>query len=68
MAPRTQETIREEALPVVKSDIRDFYRNFLKTIEGKESLVVSLDSVMRNMLLMEAIFRSVKEGTPAAFE
>ncbi|MDR1637378.1 MAG: hypothetical protein LBR93_08570, partial [Treponema sp.] len=68
MAPRTKETIREEALPVVKSDIRDFYRNFLKTVEGKETLVVSLDSVMRNMLLMEAIFRSVKEGAPVTFE
>jgi predicted dehydrogenase len=68
MAPRTQETIKEEALPVVKSDIRDFYRNFLKTVEGKETLVVPLDSVMRNMLLMEAIFRSAKEGAPVTFE
>jgi hypothetical protein len=68
MAPRTNETIKEEALPVVKSDIRDFYRNFLKTLEGEETLVVSLDSVMRNMLLMEAIFRSAKEGAPVTFE
>jgi predicted dehydrogenase len=68
MAPRTAETIREEALPKVASDIRDFYRNFLKTVDGKESLVVSLESVMRNMLLMEAIFRSVKEGGPVTFE
>jgi predicted dehydrogenase len=68
MAPRTSETIREEALPVVKSDIRDFYRNFLKTIEGQETLAVSLDSVMRNMLLMEAIFKSVQEGAPVRFE
>jgi predicted dehydrogenase len=68
MAPRTEETIKEEALPVVKSDIRDFYRNFLKTIEGKESLAVPLDSVMRNMLLMEAIFKSAKEGKPLTFE
>jgi predicted dehydrogenase len=68
MAPRTKETIREEALPVVKSDIRDFYRNFINTVEGKESLVVSLDSVMRNMKLMEAIFESVKKGAPVSFE
>jgi predicted dehydrogenase len=68
MAPRTTETIKEEPLPVVKSDIRDFYRNFVKTVEGQEALVVSLDSVLRNMLLMEAIFRSVKEGVPVTFE
>jgi predicted dehydrogenase len=68
MAPRTDETIKEEPLPVVKSDIRDFYRNYLNTIEGKETLVVSLDSVMRNMKLMEAIFESVKKGAPVSFE
>jgi predicted dehydrogenase len=68
MAPRTSETIKEEALPAVKSDIRDFYRNFLKAVEGQEPLAVSLDSVMRNMLLMEAVFRSAKEGVPVRFE
>jgi predicted dehydrogenase len=68
MAPRTKETIKEEPLPVVKSDIRDFYRNFVRAVEGQEPLVVSLDSVLRNMLLMEAIFKSVKEGIPVTFE
>ncbi|MCL2832906.1 MAG: Gfo/Idh/MocA family oxidoreductase [Treponema sp.] len=68
MAPRTKDTIKEEPLPVVKSDIRDFYRNILATIEGKEKLKVSLDSVMRNMKLMEAVFRSAKSGKPETFE
>ena len=68
MAPRTKETIREEALPVIKSDVRDFYRNILATIEGKEKLLVSLESVMRNMKLMEAIFRSAEKGAPVKFE
>ena len=68
MAPRTKETIKEEALPVVKSDIRDFYRNILATIEGPEKLKVSLDSVMRNMKLMETIFLSAKNGVPEQFE
>ena len=68
MAPRTDETIKEEALPKVKSDIRDFYKNFLATVEGKEKLVVPLESVMRNMKLMEAIFRSAKKGRPEKFE
>ena len=68
MAPRTEETIKEEALPVVKSDIREFYRNVLSVIEGREELRVSLDSVMRNMKLMEAVFRSAKNGVPEEFE
>ncbi|MCL2478504.1 MAG: Gfo/Idh/MocA family oxidoreductase [Treponema sp.] len=68
MAPRTKDTIKEEPLPAVKSDIRDFYRNVLAAIEGREKLKVSLESVMRNMKLMEAIFRSVKTGKPEQFE
>jgi len=68
MAPRTDKTIREEPLPAVKSDIRDFYKNVLATIEGREKLIVSLDSVMRNMKLMEAIFSSAGKGKPVNFE
>jgi len=68
MAPRTAETIKEEPLHVVHSDVRDFYRNFLAVVEGKEELRVSLDSVMRNMKLIEAISRSAKSGRPEEFE
>ncbi|MDR0475657.1 MAG: Gfo/Idh/MocA family oxidoreductase [Treponema sp.] len=68
MAPRTEETIKEEALPAISSDIRDFYRNILATIEGKEKLVVSLDSVMRTMKLLEAVFLSAEKGMPVEFE
>jgi predicted dehydrogenase len=68
MAPRTNETIKEEPLPKVKSDIRDFYKNFLATVEGKEELVVSLESVARTLKLIEAIFRSAKKGKPELFE
>ena len=68
MAPRTSETIKEEALPKVESDIGDFYRNVLAAIEGKKQLAVSLDSVMRTMKLMEDVFRSAKTGKPVPFE
>jgi predicted dehydrogenase len=68
MAPRTKDTIKEEPLPALKSDIRDFYRNFIAAVLGQEQLKVSLDSVMRTMKLMEAIFKAVKEGVPVAFE
>ena len=68
MAPRTPETIKEEPLPVVTSDIRDFYKNLLATIEGKEKLRVPLDSVMRTLKLIEAVFQSAKEGKPVSFE
>jgi predicted dehydrogenase len=68
MAPRTKDTIKEEPLPVVKSDIREYYRNILTTIAGETQLRGSLESVMRNMKLMEAIFESANTGQPGAFE
>jgi predicted dehydrogenase len=68
MAPRTSDTIKEEPLPVVKSDIRDYYRNIMATISGETQLKVTLESVMRNMKLMEAIFESAKTGQPTSFE
>jgi predicted dehydrogenase len=68
MAPRTEDTIKEEPLPVIKSDIRDYYRNIMATISGEAKLKVSLESVMRNMEMMEAIFKSAKTGKPVEWE
>lgn len=68
MAPRTDETIREEKLPIVHSDIRDFYRNVMATIEGKEVSNIKLSEVMRVMKLMEAMFRSAETHQAVNFE
>ena len=68
MAPRTKDTIHTEPLPIVKSDIRDFYRNVMATIEGKAEIVVKLDQVMRVMKLMEAIFASAERQQVVDFE
>jgi predicted dehydrogenase len=68
MAPRTKDTIKEEPLPVIKSDIRDYYRNIMATILGEEKLKVSLESVMRNMKMMEAVFESAKTGKPVDWQ
>lgn len=53
MAPRTEETIKTEPLPVVRSDIRDFYKNVVDTIEGKAESLIKHDELMRVMRLME---------------
>jgi predicted dehydrogenase len=68
MAPRTDDTIREEALPQVKPDIRDFYKNVIASIEGREPQLITLDSVLRNMKLLEAVFKSAKSGKTVNFE
>ena len=62
MAPRTDETITEEPLPIVHSDIRDFYRNVMAAIEGRETQKIKHDELMRVMKLMEAAFRSAELG------
>ena len=60
MAPRTEETIKEEKLPIVHADIKDFYKNVIAAIEGKEDIIVKNTEVMRIMKLMETIFESAK--------
>jgi predicted dehydrogenase len=58
----------EEKLPAVHSDIRDFCKNILTTVSEETPLLVSLESVMRSLKLMEAIFESAKQGMPVPFE
>lgn len=68
MAPRREDTIAKTELPVVKSDIRDFYRNVIKAIRGEEEINVKLPEVARVMRLMEAIFESAEKQRVVDFE
>lgn len=68
MAPRRDDTIAKTELPVVKSDIRDFYRNVIKTIRGEEEINVKLPEVARVMRLMEAIFEAAAKQQVVDFE
>ncbi len=68
MAPRTKDTIHTDPLPTVKSDIRDFYKNVMATIEGKEEIIVKLPEVMRCMKLMEKIFEAAEKKQILPFE
>ena len=68
MAPRREDTIQKQELPVVNSDIRDFYRNVMSVIAGKEEPKVKLPEVMRVMKLMEAIFDSSGKHQVVDFE
>ena len=63
MAPRTDETIKRYPLPRVESDVRDFYRNVVKASRGEEEQLIRHDEMMRDMKLMEAIFRSSETHT-----
>ena len=68
MAPRREDTIHRYELPVVKSDIRDFYRNVMAVIRGEEESKIKLSEVMRVMKLMEKIFESAGAGQILDFE
>lgn len=68
MAPRGETTTIIEALPRVKADARDFYRNAKAVIEGKAEPVIKNTEVMRVMKLMEACFKSHQAGQVVRFE
>lgn len=68
MAPRRDDSIHTETEPEVKSDIREFYRNVMAVLEGREESRIKLNEVMRVMKLMEAVFRSAEEKTVIRFE
>ena len=68
MAPRTEAGEVHLPLPLVKADVRDFYRNFVAVTQGLEAPLVKNDEVRRIMLLMEAAFESHRTGQVVAFE
>lgn len=68
MAPRREDTVYKMELPVVKSDIRDFYRNVLAVIQKGEASKIKLPEIMRVMKLMELIFKSAELNQVLDFE
>lgn len=63
MAPRTSETICRYPLPLVESDVRDFYRNVAGAVRCGKSLLVTHKQLKRVMRLMEAMFESARTNT-----
>jgi len=68
MAPRTKETIQEYPLPQITSDVKDFYRNVIKTIDGKEEIIVKHPEIMKSMRVMEAVMQSAQTNQVVRFK
>lgn len=68
MAPRDETTVNYKPLPYIDSDVRDFYRNVMDTIEGKSEIIVKNDEVMRCLKLIETCFKSAELNQVLAFE
>lgn len=60
MAPRREENIHKETVSQVKSDVKDFYRNVMASIQGQQERFIKLEEVADVMNIMEAIFTSAK--------
>ncbi len=68
MAPRDAKTTVETVITRPESDVHDYYRNFVATIDGKATQIVTHAQMMRVMLVMEAAFRSDAEGAIIDFD
>ena len=68
MAPRREDTIREEELPRVPGDIADFHRNVAAVLLRGEKPAVKLPEVKRVMRLMETVFESAEKNQVMEFE
>lgn len=67
MAPRDDKTTVTYEIERPKSDVHDFYRNFVKAIDGIEPQIVTHKQLMRVMKIMEAAFESDRVGAPIPF-
>lgn len=68
MAPRTEETIHTDPLPIVRADVHDYYRNVMDAISGKAEIIVKNIEVLRVLRLMEAIQTSAENHVVIDFE
>lgn len=68
MAPRTDDTIHTEPVVKVDSDIKDFYRNVMAAIEGREEQLIKHDELLRVMRVMETALRSAELNQVLPFE
>ncbi len=67
MAPRTEDSITKYEFKQPESDVHDFYRNFVRAVDGLEEQIVKHDEVMRVMKVMEACFESDATKAPVIF-
>ncbi len=67
MAPRDSITVDEYECERPASDVHDYYRNFVKAIDGIEPQFVTHGQMMLDMKVMEAAFKSAELGQVIKF-
>lgn len=68
MAPRDEITLDEYEIERPKSNVHDYYRNFVAAIDGKAESLIKHSEVRRVMKVMEAAFESDRIGAPVKFD
>ncbi len=64
MAPRDDKSIASKKIPQPHADVHDFYRNFVRAMDGEETQLVTHPQMMADMKIMEAAFESDRTGLP----
>jgi len=68
MAPRDEVTTKTYDWTRPESDVHDYYRNFVKAIEGEETQLVTHPQMKRVMRVMEAAFASGEANAVIPFD
>ena len=68
MAPRDEVTIDSYEIERPTSDVHDFYRNYVRAIDGIEPAYIKNEEVRRVLLVMEAAFKSGESGEAVSCE
>ena len=67
MAPRDSITLDEYELERPRSDVHDYYRNFVRAIDGKETQIVTHDQMRVVLKVIMKAFESVEKGERIAW-
>lgn len=68
MAPRTDATTETYEVDIPESDVHDYYRNFVKAVDGIEPQLVTHSQMRRVMKVMMAAFESAMLGQTVDFD
>jgi len=63
MAPRDDYTTDTYQIELPKSDVHDYYRNFIRAIRGEEEQLITHDQMRMDLKVILAAFQSAETGT-----
>ena len=63
MSPRSSKTVDDFSIPLVDSDWKEFYINFMEAAEGKAEPFIKEEQVLRVMKVMELAFESARTNS-----